>query len=65
MKRKVRFSFSKGEFMESPESISSARRAIGFWSLGFMVVLLLVFLISAPFFALSGSYGVALFIAIP
>ncbi|EMO22254.1 hypothetical protein LEP1GSC168_2663 [Leptospira santarosai str. HAI134] len=51
--------------MESPESISSTRRAIGFWSLGFMVVLLLFFLISAPFFALSGSYGVALFIAIP
>ncbi|EMF89028.1 hypothetical protein LEP1GSC005_1147 [Leptospira santarosai str. ST188] len=51
--------------MESPESISSARRAIGFWSLGFIVVLLLFFLISAPFFALSGSYGVALFIAIP
>ncbi|AOP35022.1 hypothetical protein A0128_14910 [Leptospira tipperaryensis] len=51
--------------MESSKSSFYARRTLGFWTLGIVIVLLLFFLISAPFFALSGAYGAALFIAIP
>ncbi|MBM9502577.1 hypothetical protein JWG44_20185 [Leptospira sp. 201903071] len=51
--------------MESSRDRFLARRTLGFWTLGIIIVLLLFFLISAPFFALSGVYGVALFIAIP
>ncbi|TGM52892.1 hypothetical protein [Leptospira adleri] len=51
--------------MESSKNTFFARRALGFWTLGFVVISLLFFLISAPFFALNGVYGVALFIAIP
>ncbi|MBM9579602.1 hypothetical protein JWG45_20865 [Leptospira sp. 201903070] len=51
--------------MESPKNSFYARRELGFWMFGIVIVFLLFFLISAPFFALSGAYGVALFVAIP
>lgn len=51
--------------METSKNKLLARRTLGFWTLGIVLVLLLAFLIAAPFFALSGAYGVALFIAIP